>query len=279
MEDNNITELEAKRTETGTSIIRINDTIKGEFEIDANKSENTNKALLGKKEIITLAGNFTAKTLGKKTLVAIFNYDEGEEVRSKILETEAIQVSLSIKLDESSSLPEKLPLNSEEEVEFLVTNESGLDATEITLETELLNEVTIVKQIPDGEGNYKTESPISLEKFNQQGNNSLDHTHRFRINGKIKIVERENNKLSVLVKYKELETLAVNDPDKNGKKFAKDIEIVEVPIAMEVIKPLPNKIKLGVATPVSFKFTNQSEQFAATNVQIEITQAEQKKNL
>jgi hypothetical protein len=283
MEDNNIAELEIVNTATGASIIHIDEAINEEFNVDYEASQNINSAHLDKAVVINLVAKFSPKTQGARTLRAILTYAEGEAVKSEVLETKAIQVSLSIGLATPSTLPEKLSLNSDQAVEFLIKNESGLDATQIKLNVELLDGVTIVKEIPDGNGGYITEgSEIQLDEFNAQANNSLDFEHRFRIKGKVKTDETGKKTLSVLVRYDELKTLADNDSDKAGKKFESNIEIVGVPIEVQIIKPLPKKIKLGQTAELGFKFTNKSDQFAATNVQIEITQGdtnEQKKKL
>ncbi|MES2141400.1 MAG: hypothetical protein V4471_00715 [Pseudomonadota bacterium] len=261
MENNNQDENKLIKVEEGTN-----------FTIDLD--ETSIEKILEKDKTAKLVGAFSPNALGKKKLTAIFNYKEGDVVEVSS-ETEVIQVKLNIELVKPVDFSKNFPLNFEEEVEFLIKNETGLDATEIQIKTNLLENVTVEEGKPDGSEGYNWESPIDLDIFEKNNSSKLDPSHRFRVKGKLKTDETGEKKLTILVKYRELESLAEDDLEKQGAKFEENINIESVPIEGLLKKTLPDKTKLGNSYNVIFNFINKSKQFPATDVRIEIMQGEE----
>lgn len=264
MEDNNNGENVTLNTESKVVVNKVTG-----FTVDEKLSENINTNSLAANSTAKLVGNFIPDVLGIRKLTATFKYAEGKDIPISS-ETKVIQVQLSVALDPSVSLPDKVALNCDHEVTFLIKNETELDATAIQINTTLLNDVKILEEEPVNDG-YKAGHAITIEDFNTKNDNKLDPNHQYRVTGKLNTEEQGAKDLTLLVKHKELESLKEGDENKNGVKFEKTITIETVKIAPSV-EGLPVKIKLGESADVIFSFTNESADFSATNVKIEITQ-------
>ena len=251
----------------------LNINIKEGTNFTINRDKTNIEKILEKDTTAKLVGAFSPNALGKKKLTAIFKYKEGEAVAVSG-EIEVIQVKLNVELVKPVGFANIFPLNSEQQVEFFIRNETALDATEIHIETSSLENVTVEKGAPDSEG-YNWENPIILDIFEKNTSSKLDPSHRFRVKGNIKTDEMGEKKLTILVKYRELESLAEDDLEKQGARFEKTINIENVPITGSLESSLPDKIKLGNSYNVIFNFFNKSKQFSATDVRIEIMQEEE----
>ena len=280
MEDNNKDEnLALAETQDFKIVTTIDD-----FEINKDESEKIASSL-AKSTVAKLAGTFTANEVGKRTLKATFNYEQGEPVEA-VAETEVIAVKLEISPISPHPFPTSLPKNAEQEVEFIIKHKTELGnpvpqniadfaATGITIDVEgLLERLTIIEEEPDGEDTYKAiELPIDINKFNE-GKGKLNPLHQFRIKGTFKMGDGPT-KLKILVKYDESKCLKTKD-DQEGAKFEETINVQDIKVVGQVTTKLPTKIKLGSAHDVVFQFTNQSTEFPVTGVEITISQKEEK---
>ncbi|MDQ8038799.1 MAG: hypothetical protein REH83_00140 [Rickettsiella sp.] len=246
------------------------------FKINTDDSENINNISLEKGEVIKLKGTFTPLVLGRRSLSTTLKFKEGTEVKLST-KTEVIQVLLKIEPDLALTQLTNVLLNSEKEVVFFIKNETELDATGIKVEeTFLLKDVTLVEEELAETREYIEKGKIlTLEEFNKVNTNKLEFNHRYRVTGKLNTDVEGNKEFGILVKFNELKTLEVSDERKNGIKFSKKIDIISIPIKGKITKKLPDKIKLGQSIDVIFSFTNESKEFSATNIQLEVKQEEE----
>lgn len=270
MEENNSNKDISKVTAQQSAI--VTNKVKGKFKLNEEKSKNIASDQLEKSQTAELAGTFIPSEAGKQKLVAVFKYAEGKSVEA-FTETEVIQVKLKLRLLKPEFLSEKLPFNFKQEVEFFIENPTEFDATKILLKVSgLLDGLFIVREKPDGKGDYEKveDENLTLADFSENSAITLDSKHRFRLKGKIKTDKIGTETLSILVKYDELKTLSESDPTKDGEKFEKTITIEGVSVVGNVKTKLPDKVKLGESYEVIFEFTNQSANFPATGVNISI---------
>ncbi|MCZ6913117.1 MAG: hypothetical protein O7C59_00305 [Rickettsia endosymbiont of Ixodes persulcatus] len=241
------------------------------FTINNDTSEKINDDTLTVKDSIKLAGTFTPKIAGKRKLITTLKFKEGQAIKLPA-EIEVIQVQLSVSLERPKEFS-KFALNSDQKIVFLITNTSGLDATEIKIEQmadPLLKDIVIKKEKLVNEAYENVGDSKDITSFNLD-DNKLDTSERLYITGKLKTNEEGKKKLGILVKYKEAETLEDSD-DKLGAKFEQEITIVGVTIVGKVDPKLPQKIKLGGSYEVTFIFTNESTEFPATGLKLEVKQ-------
>ncbi len=269
MEDNNKNSILDLLKKNYTLINEENET---GFKINTDTSKNINKNTLNVSDYIKLAGTFTARTAGTRNLIATLTFKEGQEIKLPA-ETKVIQVQLSVSLEQPNKAS-KFALNSDQEIVFIIANTSELDATKIKIEqmSDLLSkdDIHITKEKLVNETYEEVGDSKDIESFNKD-DNSLDTAERFRVTGKLKTDEKGKKKLGILVKYKEAETLEAA-VDKLGAKFEKEITIVGVTIVGKVESMLPPKIKLGSSYDVTFIFTNESTEFPATGLKLEVKQ-------
>lgn len=246
------------------------------FTVRESDSENIVESLQTS-AVAKLAGTFEAKTAGNRTLTATFNYAEGAAVTTTTTTT-VIAVELTAILEQM--LPASIALNATQEVIFLVSNTSGLDATDITIKdvNDSLGTIQLFKEDDDGSGKYTatakwTEVDMAIFNAKDASERTLDHNQRFRITATLKTNTAGEKNIELLVTYDEAKHL----DDKNKKTGAKveyATKVVGITVEGTVSKTLLNNIKLGSTHELVFSFTNNSKEHAATGIKIVIDQQE-----
>lgn len=243
------------------------------FVLNKEDSENIGHSLQKESSVI-LVGTFIAKNHGEKKLSVSFSYKEGDSIDLST-KTEVVQVQLNLEM--IKSIPEKVAAKSEHEVEFLIINKYGLDATDINIIPGMLGDITIIEESIDK--NFEKVQEInrfSLEEFNlkQKNEKVLDSYRQFRVKGRAAINNSGLFKLGTWINYDEAQYLEKNEYKKGveivGSQNGKEIIVESISIIGELIQPLPDKIKLGKEYSIKFMFKNQSTDFSATDIKIDI---------
>ncbi|WP_010598037.1 hypothetical protein [Rickettsiella massiliensis] len=243
------------------------------FVLNEEDSKNIGHSLQKESSVI-LVGTFIAKKCGEEKLSVSFSYKEGDSI-DLFTKTEVVQVQLNLEM--IKSIPEKVAAKSKHEVEFLIINKYGLDATDINIIPGVLEDITIIEEsINEKFEVVEKINDFSLEEFNlkQKNEKVLDSYRQFRVKGKVIINDSGLFKLGTWINYDEAQYLEKNEYKKGveivGSQNGKEIIVESISIIGELIEPLPDKIKLGKEYSIKFMFKNQSPNFSATDIKIDI---------
>ncbi len=243
------------------------------FVLNEEDSKNIGHSLQKESSVI-LVGTFIAKKCGEEKLSVSFSYKEGDSI-DLFTKTEVVQVQLNLEM--IKSIPEKVAAKSKHEVEFLIINKYGLDATDINIIPGMLEDITIIEEsINEKFEVVEKINDFSLEEFNlkQKNEKVLDSYRQFRVKGKVIINDSGLFKLGTWINYDEAQYLEKNEYKKGveivGSQNGKEIIVESISIIGELIEPLPDKIKLGKEYSIKFMFKNQSPNFSATDIKIDI---------
>ena len=274
MEDNNKHKIIDTKLPASAASIVVNNASKW-FELDNTQSSYLT-ATLDKNTTATLVGQVKAQALGQSTLVISFTFNEMEQPVEITLTTEVVQVTLQAEM--VKAIPQHVVVNSEHDLEFLIKNTSLLDATNIQMVLGNLPESATIEE-ENSEDNVLIDGVVrrTIVEFNQLDPSArkLDKARQFRIKARIKINQAGLFDLGTLITFDEAKTL--DDPtEQAGVKLTGGVDNQQ-PITAEhitmisaITSPLPLKVKLGSQHVVKVTFTNQSESFPVTGINITV---------
>lgn len=250
-----------------------------DFTVNEKESNNWEKNTLKVNESAKIVGVYTPSAPGKKKLKALFTCNEKHDPIEIFLQTEVIQVQLIGEI--IKGLPEKVVVNSEHEIELLVKNISGLDATQIDIQIGRLLDDTI--SISEEDINKNNLGTYTLIEFNEKTNKKLDTNKQYRIKGTYKAPKEEgNDPLDFLIKYNESQSLKDTNEKMglsfntlpNGSTTVISIEDAKIKVT-SIVKPedIPT-LKVNQKQKIEFQFTNADSQYPITGIHITVTESE-----